>query len=90
MIEKELEEERSHRLGACEKTLRKAMGKKWRKKKKKREWKFPTLKGKSKIKEGERLSSLERAKEVSIKKRHSIRQKSIPEKKYRVTNIVFW
>jgi hypothetical protein len=48
--------------------------------KKIREWKLPTLKGKSKIKKGERLSSLERAKEVSIKKRHSIRQKSMPEK----------
>jgi len=51
------------------------------KKKKKKEWKLATLKGKSTIKEGERLSSLERAKEVSIKKRHSISQKSIPEKK---------
>jgi len=30
---------------------------------------LPTLKGKSKIKEGERLSSLEKGKEVSIKKR---------------------
>jgi len=48
---------------------------------KKREWKLPILKGKSKIKEGEHLSSLERAKEVSIKKRHSICQKSIAEKK---------
>jgi len=66
------------------------MQKKKKKKKKKKEWKLPTLKGKSKIKEGERLSSLERAKEVSIKKRHSIRQKSIPEKKYWVTNIIFW
>ena len=42
---------------------------------------MPTIKGKSKIKEGERLSSLGRAKDVSIKKRHSICQKSIPEKK---------
>jgi hypothetical protein len=42
---------------------------------------LPTIKGKSKIKEGERLSSLGRAKEVSIKKRHSICQKSIPRKK---------
>jgi hypothetical protein len=42
---------------------------------------LPILKGKSKIKEGEHLSSLERAKEVSIKKRHSICQKSIAEKK---------
>jgi hypothetical protein len=41
---------------------------------------LPTLKGKSKIKEGERLSSLERGKEVSIQKRHSIHQSSIPEK----------
>jgi len=52
-----------------------------KKKNKKKEWKLATLKGKSTIKEGERLSSLERAKEVSIKKRHSISQKSIPEKK---------
>jgi hypothetical protein len=51
---------------------------------------LPTLKGKSKIKEGERLSSLEKAKEVSIKKRHNIRQKINTRKKYRVTNIVFW
>jgi len=34
--------ERNHRLGACEKTLRKAM------KRKKEEWKLPTLKGKLK------------------------------------------
>jgi hypothetical protein len=47
---------------------------------KKKEWKLPTLKDKSKIKEGERLSSLEREKEVSIKKRHNIRQKLIPKK----------
>jgi hypothetical protein len=33
-----------------------------------------------KIKEGERLSSLGKAKEVSIKERDSKRQKSIPEK----------
>jgi hypothetical protein len=39
---------------------------------------LPTLKGKSKIKEGR--PSLGRTKEVSIKKRHSIHQKSIPEK----------
>jgi len=51
-----------------------------KKKNKKKEWKLATLKGKSTIKEGERLSSLERAKEVSIKKRHSISQKSIPKK----------
>ena len=61
--------ERNHRLGACEKTLRKTI---------KKEWKLPTLKGKSKIKEGR--PSLGRTKEVSIKKRHSIHQKSIPEK----------
>ena len=41
---------------------------------------MPTLKGKLKIKEGERLSSLGRAKEVSIKERDSEHQKSIPEK----------
>jgi len=60
------------------------------KKNKEKEWKLPTLKGKSKIEEGERLSSLEKGKEVSIKKRHRIRQSSIPKKKYWVTNIVFW
>jgi hypothetical protein len=61
----------------------KLWGRRWKKnkeKKKGKEWKLPTLKGKSKIKEGECLSSLERGKEVSIKKRHSIRQSSIPEK----------
>jgi hypothetical protein len=50
---------------------------------------LPTLKDKSKIKEGERLSSLERAKEVSIKKRHSIRQKSIPEKNTELQTLSF-
>jgi hypothetical protein len=41
---------------------------------------LPTLKGKSKNKEGERISSLGRAKEVSIKERDSKCQKSILEK----------
>jgi hypothetical protein len=39
--------------------------------KKKGKLKLPSLKGKSKIKEGERLSSLGRAKEISIKERHN-------------------
>jgi hypothetical protein len=40
-------------------------------KKKKKKLKLPSLKGKSKIKEGEHLSSLWRAKEISIKERHN-------------------
>jgi len=40
-------------------------------KKKKKKLKLPSLKGKSKIKEGERLSSLGREKEISIKERHN-------------------
>ena len=59
--------ERNHRLRACKKTLRKAM------KAKKKKWKLPTLKGKSRIKEEECLSSLERAKEFLIKERQSER-----------------
>jgi hypothetical protein len=47
--------------------LRKAM------KAKKKKWKLPTLKGKSRIKEEECLSSLERAKEFLIKERQSER-----------------
>jgi hypothetical protein len=50
---------------------------------------LPTLKGKSKIKEGERLSSLEKGKEVSIKKRHSIRQSSIPKKNIELQTLSF-
>jgi hypothetical protein len=42
--------------------------------KKKGKLKLPSLKGKSKIKEGERLSSLGRAKEISIKERHNKNQ----------------
>jgi len=57
--------------------------------KKEKEWKLPTLKGKSKIKEGKRLSSLEKEKEVSIKKRHTIRQKSIPEKNTELQTLSF-
>jgi hypothetical protein len=40
---------------------------------KKKKWKLPTLKGKSRIKEEECLSSLERAKEFLIKERQSER-----------------
>jgi hypothetical protein len=76
--------ERNHRLRACEKTLRKA-----KKKEKEKEWKLPTLKGKSKIMGGKRLSSLERAKKVSIKKRHSIHQKSILEKNTELQTLSF-
>ena len=54
-------------MGAYQKILRKAM----KKKKKKRKWKLPSLKYKSKIKEGECLSSLWRAKEISIEERHN-------------------
>ena len=45
--------------------------KKKKKIEKKRKLKLPSLKDKSKIKEGERLSSLGRAKEISIKERHN-------------------
>ena len=41
------------------------------KKQRKKKLKLPSLKDKSKIKEGERLSSLWRAKEISIKERHN-------------------
>jgi Ni/Co efflux regulator RcnB len=58
--------------GAYKKILRKAMKKKRKKKiEKKKKLKLSSLKGKSKIKEGERLSSLWRAKEISIKERHN-------------------
>jgi hypothetical protein len=40
--------------------------------------KLPTLKGRSKIKEGECLLSLGKTKKVSIKERHNKCQKSIP------------
>ena len=50
---------------------------------------MPTLKAKSKIKEGERLSSLERGKKVPIKKRHSIRQSLIPEKNTELQTLSF-
>jgi len=50
--------------------MRRQKKKKW-KMKKKGKLKLPSLKGKSKIKEGERLSSLGRAKEISIKERHN-------------------
>jgi hypothetical protein len=43
----------------------------------KKTWKLPTLKGKSKIKEGECLLNLGKTKEVSIKERHNKCQKSI-------------
>ena len=56
-------------MGAYQKILRKAMKKK--KENEKRKWKLPSLKYKSKIKEGERLSSLWRAKEISIEERHN-------------------
>ena len=52
----------------------------WKKEKKKSR-NCQHLKGKLKIKEGECLSSLGRAKEVSIKERDNTRQKSI-QKKY--------
>jgi len=45
-----------------------------------KKWKSPTLKGKSKIKEWECLSSLGNAKEVSIKERNNKCQKSTPRK----------
>ena len=45
-----------------------------------KKWKSPTLKGKSKIKEGECLSSLGKEKKVSIKERHNKCQKSTPRK----------
>ena len=56
--------------------IRKFWGRLWESKKKKkdqkkRKLKLPSLKDKSKIKEGERLSSLGRAKEISIKERHN-------------------
>ena len=57
-------------MGAYQKILRKAMKKKKRIKKKGK-LKLPSLKDKSKIKEGERLSSLWRAKEMSIEERHN-------------------
>jgi hypothetical protein len=63
---------KTHRLGVYKKILRKAMRKQKKKKdRKKRKLKLPSLKDKSKIKEGERLSSLGRAKEISIKERHN-------------------
>jgi hypothetical protein len=55
-------------------TNQKKKKKKNREKKKrieKKKLKLPSLKGKSKIKEGERLSSLGREKEISIKERHN-------------------
>ena len=69
MIERELEEDTQTRVGAYKKVLRKAMRKK--KEQKKRKLKLPSLKYKSKVKEGKRLSSLGRAKEISIKERHN-------------------
>jgi hypothetical protein len=39
---------------------------------------LPTLKGRSKIKEGECILSLGKTKKVSIKERHNKCQKSIP------------
>ena len=42
-----------------------------KKERKKRKLKLPSLKYKSKVKEGKRLSSLGRAKEISIKERHN-------------------
>jgi hypothetical protein len=47
-------------------------------KKKEKKRKLPTLKGRSKIKEGECLLSLGKTKKVSIKERHNKCQKSIP------------
>jgi Ni/Co efflux regulator RcnB len=64
--------------------IRKCWGRLWESKKKKKKekkrkkkigknkkLKLPSLEDKSKIKEGERLSSLWRAKEISIKERHN-------------------
>ena len=51
-----------HGLKACKKSLRKA------KKKKTKQWKLPTFKGKSRIKIGERLSSLGREKKFQLRK----------------------
>jgi hypothetical protein len=55
-------------LENCEKGYVKAILKK---KEKKKERKLPTLKGRSKIKEGECLLSIGKTKEVSIKERHN-------------------
>jgi len=55
-------------LENCEKGYVKAILKK---KGKKKERKLPTLKGRSKIKEGECLLSIGKTKEVSIKERHN-------------------
>ena len=57
-------------MGAYQKILRKAIKKKKRMKKK-RKLKLPSLKYKSKVKEGKHLSSLGRAKEISLKERHN-------------------
>ena len=57
-------------------------------KKKEKKRKLPTLKGRSKIKEGECLLSLGKTKEVSIKERHK-NVKSRYHKKKRATNSTF-
>jgi hypothetical protein len=49
--------------------------------------KLPSLKDKSKIKEGEHLSSLGRAKEISIKERHNKSQ--CQKKKGKAINMTF-
>jgi hypothetical protein len=64
--------ERNHKLGACEKTLRKAM--------KKESENYLHLKASQSGTKVECLSILRRAKEVSIEQRHSKCQKSTPEK----------
>jgi hypothetical protein len=58
-------------LENCEKGYVKAILEKTKKKERKKERKLPTLKGRSKIKEGECLLSIEKTKEVSIKERYN-------------------
>jgi len=64
--------EKRHRLGGIQENFEEGYKKKW---------KLSTLKGKSRIKEGECLSILKGAKKVSIEKRHIKCQKSTVENK---------
>jgi hypothetical protein len=61
---------KTHRVGAY-KNFKEGYEKAKKKRIEKKKLKLPSLKGKSKIKERERLSNLGRAKEISIKERHN-------------------
>ena len=70
--------------------IRKFWGRLWEKKeKKKRKLKLPSLKYKSKVKEGKHLSSLGRAKEISLKERHNKSQYQKKKKKDKAINVDF-